>query len=366
MAGERAAARRIMQQFGEASRIPYLNIEEGDVGVLIAIPVVGLLLAGLTGVQSLALPLVSGGFGLGVAIVYVAPSHVSAWTWLQDVLRFVYRPRQTLRAPAGDGDANRGGVGNYTPFAPDERTQELTNVARAWPGVGVIERSDGAMEAFLEIQPGNMDFAMSDDWATLQAAGAEFANKELDYPLKVHATTRSFPVERITETIESRLGDPDVAENPVFEELLEEYRETRPREMRARGIQEVRYYLGVTVDPIEVYDRFQDEATPAEKLTQFPAIGVLFRPFVTRRSDLSAVERRAKMFETLDSRVASVESEFVQSASGWTARRLSTVELFVLNLEFWNGHSVEYGDPERVVRDTPVIDRAPRKDERDG
>jgi len=31
-----AAARRIMNQFGEESHIPYLNIEEGDVGVLIA------------------------------------------------------------------------------------------------------------------------------------------------------------------------------------------------------------------------------------------------------------------------------------------------------------------------------------------
>jgi len=31
-----AAARRIMDQFGEESRIPYLNIEEGDVGVLIS------------------------------------------------------------------------------------------------------------------------------------------------------------------------------------------------------------------------------------------------------------------------------------------------------------------------------------------
>ena len=35
-----AAARRIMNQFGEESRIPYLNIDEGDVGVLIAVPII--------------------------------------------------------------------------------------------------------------------------------------------------------------------------------------------------------------------------------------------------------------------------------------------------------------------------------------
>jgi len=55
-----AAARRIMDQFGEESRIPYLNIEEGDVGVLIAFPIVGLFIAGLTGIESLALPFVAG------------------------------------------------------------------------------------------------------------------------------------------------------------------------------------------------------------------------------------------------------------------------------------------------------------------
>jgi len=49
---EDAAARRIMDQFGEESRIPYLNIEEGDVGVLIAFPIVGLFIAGLTGIES--------------------------------------------------------------------------------------------------------------------------------------------------------------------------------------------------------------------------------------------------------------------------------------------------------------------------
>jgi len=58
-----AAARRIMDQFGEESRIPYLNIEEGDVGVLIAFPIVGLFIAGPTGIESLALPFVAGGSG---------------------------------------------------------------------------------------------------------------------------------------------------------------------------------------------------------------------------------------------------------------------------------------------------------------
>jgi len=364
-----AAARRIIDQFGEESRIPYLNIEEGDVGVLIAFPILGLFIAGLTGLESLAFPLVVGGIGIGVTVVYVSPSHLNAWTWTKDVYRYLKRPRVTFSAPAeADGrtnetERNEGGLANYTPFRLDERTQDLTNVERAWPGAGAIQRTDGAMEAFIEIDPDNMDFAMSDDWAQLQEAGEAFANKELDSKLKLHATTRSFPVEQITENIEDRLNDEDVAENPIFRELLEEYQETRPKEMRERGIQQVRYYIGIEVTPLEVYDRYHDEGTPAEKLTRFPVIGFLFNPFVTRREDLTDVERRVRMFEKLDNRVNDVRSEFVQQASGWSARRLSTVELFALNMDFWNGREYDHDEAERVVREQPVVSHSNREGE---
>ncbi|WP_426963488.1 hypothetical protein [Haloparvum alkalitolerans] len=370
-ADQDAAARRMMEELGEESRVPYLNIEEGDMGVLIAFPIIGLFVAGLTGIDSLALPFVAGGFGLGIAVVYVSPDHLSAWTWTKDVYRYVKRPRVTFSAPeeadssTNETARNEGGLANYTPFKPDERTQDLTNIERAWPGAGAIQRDDGTMEAFIEIDPGNMDFAMSDDWAQLQEAGEEFANKELDSKLKLHATTRSFPVEQITENIEDRLNDEDVTENPIFRELLEEYRETRPKEMRKRGIQQVRYYIGVEVTPLEVYDRFRDEGTPAEKLTQFPVIGFLFNPFVTRRENLTDVERRAQMFEKLDSRVNDVRSEFIQQASGWSARRISTVELFVLNMDFWNGRENDYDNAERVVREQPIVGHSRREEAHD-
>jgi hypothetical protein len=357
-----------MDELGEESRIPYLNIEEGDVGVLITFPIAGLFIAGLTGIDSLALPLVAGGFGFGLAVVYVSPDHLNAWTWTKDVYRYLKRPQITFSAPmaadssTNETDRNEGGLANYTPFTPDERAQDLTNIERAWPGAGAIQRTDGTMEAFLEIDPDNMDFAMSDDWAQLQEAGEEFANKELDSKVKLHATTRSFPVEQITENIDDRLNDEDVAENPIFKELLEEYRETRPKEMRKRGIQQVRYYIGVEVTPLEVYDRYRDEATPAEKLTQFPVIGFLFNPFVTRREDLTDVERRVQMFEKLDQRVADVRSELIQNSSGWSARRLSTVELFVLNMDFWNGREHDHDDAERVVREQPIVGHSRRED----
>ncbi|ELZ89088.1 hypothetical protein [Haloferax sulfurifontis] len=364
-----AAERRLMDEFGEESRIPGLNIEEGDVGVLIVFPLLGLFIAGLTGIDSLAVPLIAGGIGLGAAVVYVTPDHLTAWAWATDVSRFAMRPRQTFSAPietdtdtTAESVRNAGGLANYTPFKPDERTQELTNIERAWPGVGAIQRSDGVMEAFIEVNPGNMDFAMSDDWASLQAAGTAFANTELDSKLTFHATTRSFPVEQLTENIERRLSDEDVTQNPVFRELLEEYRERRPRAMRNRGTQQIRFFIGVEVSPLEVYDRFHDERTPAEKLTELPGIGFLFTPFVTRREDLSKPEERARMFERLTTRITNIDSGFIQQASGWSARRVSTAELFILTMEFWNGHEHDYDNPQRVIRDHPIIGRSRRED----
>lgn len=254
-----------MDELGEENRIPIINVDEGDVYVLFGFPIAGLLLAGLVGSDTLVLPFVLTGIVLGVAAVYASPSHLAASTWLADVYRYYCkRPRFTYSAPdhaatdeATDATHNEGGLINYTPFTPDERTQDLTNIERAWPGAGTIQRTDRTMEAFLEVDPGNMDFAMSGDWAHVQEVAGEFANKELDYSLKFHATTRSFPVENLITQIDARLGDEDVANNPVFQELLTEYREQRPRELE--GTQQIRYFIGVQVTPMDVYNRYRDE-----------------------------------------------------------------------------------------------------------
>jgi len=356
------AGRRIMDELGEESRIPILNIEEGDVYVLLGFPIGGLLFGGLTGLDGAILPFVLLGVVFGGSIVYASPNHLPASTWLGDVYRYYCkRPRFTYSTEATaepDESSTDGGLVSYTPFKPDERTQDLTNIRRAWPGAGAIERSDGSMEAYLEIDPGNMDFAMSGDWAQIQMLGEEFANKELDFTLKFHATTRSFPVSRLVDRIDGRLTDRDVKQNPIFRELLEEYREQRPQELE--GTQQIRYFIGVEVDPFEVYDRYQDEQSPAEKLTSFPVVGFLFNPFVTRRNDMTNAETRAAMFEKLDSRCHGLQTEFIQKAAGWSAQRLTTIELFVLSMDFWNGEEHEYDDGADAIRDHPTIDHQER------
>jgi len=352
-----AASRRIMNELGEERRIPILNVEEGDIGVLLGVPILGLFAANLTGLEFLGLPLAAFGFALGTAIVYATPSELTAWSWLQDVFRFyTKRPRVTHSHPPGDSNSTtEGGLVQYTPFTVDERTQDLTNVERAWAGAGVVERMDGTMEAFLEVHPANMDFAMSGDWQAIQETGQEFANTELDVRLTFHATTRSFPVEPLVARMEDRLSDADVRENEVFQELIEEYREQRPTDLAESN--RIHYYLGVEVDRHEVYNRFDREKTPSERLTDFPVIGFLFNPFLARREDLTDEELRQAMFDVLDARLRTVESELIEKVAGWSARRLTTVELFTLCMEFWNGEEIDAELVEPLLDETPAPGR---------
>ncbi|MFC4407703.1 hypothetical protein [Haloarchaeobius iranensis] len=367
MSTEDKSNRRIMDQFGEESRIPYLNISEGDVGVVVVVPILAMLVVAMT-VDAFILPTLVLSFLLMLGVVYVTPSHLTAPAYLGAVYRHLKRPNWTYSVPyyetmtetSTDTTANEGGLLNYTPFKPDERTQDLTNIERAWPGAGAIQRRDGVMEAYVQVEPGNMDFAMADDWAAIQEACSEFANKELDFQLKFHATTSTYPVEKLVERLNQRMLDDDVQNNPIFAELLDEYRERRPSQMRARGAQELQFYIGVRVDEFEIKNRYEHEPTPLEKLSNIPLLGILFSPFVGRHQDRTEAERHMAMFDRLDDRLATIEGELVQNINGWDSRRLSTVELFGLCLDFWNGEEHDFGTASESLTASPAIGRTER------
>ena len=343
-----------MDTAANANRLPIINLEEGDLYVLVGGPIGGLLIGGLTDLDGFVVPLVVLGALFGIAAVYAAPPHLAATTWLEDIGRHYFlRPALSLSRAASSGDVRTDESLPYRPFAIDETTEELTGFNRAWPGASALERTDRTMVALLEVHPGNMDFAMSGDWAALQSIGEHFANNELNFPLAFHATTRPFPVERLVEKIESRLDADDVAQNETLDDLLEEYRETRPEEMA--GTQQLQYLLGVEVAPREVYTRYDEEPTPLGRLARVPLLGLALRPFVTRRDRLSEGEVRAKLFQTLDRRCRVVENELVGKASGWGVRRLSTTECYVRTMDFWNGTAHEFGDENAVLRESTVI-----------
>ncbi|WP_201289521.1 hypothetical protein [Halobaculum saliterrae] len=355
-----AADRRIMTQLGEAHRIPLVNLREGDFGVLVGFPVAGLL-TGSVLFDPLVVPLALVGLVVGVAAVYAAPRHLTASAWLRDVGRYLLcRPRYTLSQPAGaDHSGTDGESVPYTPFIPDERTQDLTTVARAWPGTGVIEREDGALEAFIAVTPGNMDFAMSGDWERLQTTAARFANNDLEFPLTVHTTTRAFPADRLVDRLADRQADPDVTSNDAFAALLREYRDRRPAELA--DTTRHRYYLGVTVTPSDVASRRPGESSVRDRLTAIPIAGVVVAAFLSRPTGNEPASRRQAMYDRLCDRLHTLEQDLVEPMADWEHRRLSTLELFVLAAEFWNGR--EYDDAERLLATAPAPGRARRRED---
>jgi hypothetical protein len=349
-----------MDRIGERTYLPYLNVKEGNAGVLVGLPIAGAMLGSAVSQRIGVVVGLLVGLFVGTAVVYATPTHLTATTWLQDLGRYLVRPRRTLHATTEDEPATDGGVGQYAPVGVDETTQDLTGLRRAWPGAAVVERQDGAMEAWLKVVPANMDFAMSDDWSAVQGRAREFANSELDWDLTMHATTRSFPTDEMVTNIEDRLSDPDVQDNEVFAALLEEYYEERPR--RLEGVQELHYYLGVEVDRMAVYEEYDTETTPLERLTRIPILGTLvFSPFVSGREDLDEQEVHERMRDRLAARLETVEAEFVRGVNGWSARRLSTLEIMLLAYRFWNGEAAaDAVDPTTLVGDAPVMGRQSR------
>ena len=352
------ATRRIMDGLGETSRLPLFGIEEGDVGVLFGGPLLGVVIGSLVGLDAFVLPLSCAGLMCSVMIVYAAPRHLSAWTWLRNVARYILvRPRVTLGTPADTERAStQGGLVDRLPITLDERTQDLTAIERAWPGVGAVERSDGALQGYLELHPDTMDFAMSGDWAALQQTAATFANTEIEFPLRLYVTTRSFPVEILIDRLDDRLDDPSLEATPTLQRLIEEYREQRPAELDET--QELHYYLGTEVDRFEVYTRDERERTPSEKLAAIPLVGLLFTPFVTRRTTYTESEIHDRMVDLLDRRLQTIDTEFVDQVPGWTTTRCSTLDLIGLAAQFWSGTSVEGLE----YRREPAVDAERRGD----
>jgi len=345
-----------MSQLGEPYRVPLVNLREGDFGVAVGFPIAGLVIASVT-VPALTVPLVGLGALIGVIAVYAAPPHLTAWTWLRDLSHYYgWQPRYTLTAP-DETDGTAGGAAAYNPFTPDERTQSLTQIHRAWPGAAVLERSDGGLEAFLRVTPANMDFAMSGDWEAVQAAGERFTNAELTFPLTLYTTTQSFPAESLVTRLDAESSATSTA---VLTALREEYHQRRPTELAAT--RQHHYYLGVAVAPSAVSTE-PTAATPAARLRSLPVVGWLLGAVAGGHTTSEGRQRQAQ-YDELERRCATVEQELIGEVPGWDGSRLSTLELFVLAAEFWNG--VEYTDPDRLLADTPVTGPATRREETEG
>lgn len=363
------AERAILNRIDDVKRIPVLGIRQSDGYIIIAGALIGLFLQSLIGIPALFWPTVGGCVFISAFVVFASPDHVPTTRWVQDIYAYWKRPNVYFAASDGaDNEHNRGGLLNRAPFTemvgfePDTTTQDLTNIERAWPGAGAVLRTDGRVEAMVEIDADNMDFATAGDWAARQQVAKEFANKSLDGDLKLHLTTESFNIDHVVDRLEQRVQDPDIQSSPTKQGLLKEYKQRRPEEMRDRGTQTVRAFLSISVKESDVTDSQYDEPTPLEKAAYLPVVGPLVSLFVDTSADLPDSELYDAMLDELDRRIHDeVMTELVQKTPGFSGRRLSTLELFTLSSRFWNSNDEAYEELDDVVSSHAVMRRSARE-----
>jgi len=346
-----------VDRIGEQNTIPYFGVRARDGYLIGGGTLAAMAVAAIAGL-SLGIFVVGGlAFTLGLYLFYVTPAHTPISTWLANIWHYIKQPDMTYSAAAdaAAADRNSGGLANKLPaFRPDERTEELTGIRRAWVGDAAVLRKDGRLEGAIEIDAGNMDFAPWTEWRDLQATAQEYANKHIHSELKIHVTTSEFALDELTTRLEQRLDDNDVQSRSTLEALLKEYRQRRPQQMQHEGLQQHRIFLFVSVSPRETQESRAGESTPAEKTAQLPVIGRLFNSVsgagFRGTESMSDLERHNEMVETVDQRLETIRNELVHGEPKWGAERVSTIELFQLEAKYWNGRRVDESAVDEALR----------------
>lgn len=354
--------RRIVNRIKPPNKMPVLGIAWSDGYVSLVLGIVGVFVGATFGVGGFNSLLAGGiGVGIGLLLVYLSPSTstVSTSEWLIDGVQYLLGPSRiySASATADSSVRNEGGLKNKTPFAPDSRTEDYVGIERAWTDSGVILRADGRMEAALEIDAPNMQFATDDDWTRHQTQGKRAANDLfVSYPeVKLYTTTEPFDMEAIINDLEDRLTDPDIQHRDVFRELIREYKEHRPRELQDRGIQRIRTFLIVTVEADQAATEYSGDRTPKEKLANLPVIGVLLPSGWRGELPQTKQEMYEEMAETAHERLDTIRTDIYKEMEGHSVRRVSTIEMVRLAAEFWNGNKDAYQEIDDVIRKQPVM-----------
>jgi hypothetical protein len=360
-ATDELSKRRIMDRIGTEDLIPVLKVSYSEGAMLLSCVLAPFVVGEALGIGTVVqITLSAFGLGLAVTLVRATPPHMESKDWLAAMGSYLCYPDQVYSASesAPREQKNEGGIGRRIGFVSDDRTEDYTEIEEGWLGSKAVLRDDGVIEGWIEVDPGNMDFAMPGDWAEMQALGHQLANTAVvDWSqLKFHATTTEFDISVVIDRLEDRETDDDIERNPVLQELLREYRTERPERFRERGTQQLSFFFGVTVHEGEVGST-TGAKTSLERMAETPLIGYLFRPFVTTSEQLSETEQHTKMLHTLDSRLTTI-MKLTQAQEDYAARRLSTAEILALQGMYYNGIETSYADFEQLVRTTPAIQSA--------
>jgi hypothetical protein len=276
-------------------------------------------------VSALTIPIAALAIAFGGLFVYLTPGYVNSLDWLGLFASF---------------HRNEAEIDH-------EEAKEYTRVNRVYSTYDAIERSDRALVGAVQVSPPSMALATDDEWKYKTEAFQDFVNTTIEFPIQIYSTTQSFPAREYVSRYEDRLTDPDVKSNEKLEALIRHYVDWYDRELAQRQMTIRDHYVLIAVRAGEVrYER----ASLLEKLAEIPVLGILVQIWTAPPEQ----EERAAMLEELDERRRRVERG-VRSIEGCDTRSVGASELTRLIAEYWTGREIEYGNPEQVLRTSPVI-----------
>lgn len=282
-------------------------------------------LIGGVSLQVIALPATAVAIALGGLFVYLTPVYTTSLTWVTTLLRYRRRPKRLRH----------------------EIARTASQVERVHPDDGAIERIDGGLFGFVQVDGPAMALATDAEWAEMADAFEGFLNTVVEFPIQLFSTTQRFPIEAYLARYDARLDDADVKGNPRLATLIERYVEWYADELDSRRMTIREHYVVVPVTPPEV--TFEREGM-TRQLAAIPVLGALVDHWLAPGAD----EVHGAMVDALDERLRRIEVG-LREIEGCSARRIGVDEAVSLLAEFWSGEPQEYGDLTRVIRTDPVV-----------
>jgi hypothetical protein len=276
-------------------------------------------------VQSLTMPIAGVAILFGGLFVYLAPSYLTSFEWVETIVGFYTDDREISHQEA----------------------TEYTHLQRIHPRRNALERTDGTLVTLVQVMPPSMALATDEEWAEKASAFEDFLNTSVTFPIQVFSTTHPFPVESHLDPYEARRSDPDVKANPRLDALIEQYIAWYREEVDARQMTIRDHYVVVPVSPEAVHF---EQSSLTQKFARLPVVGVIVRGWF---APPKAEERRAMLAE-LDRRARRIETG-LREIEGCDADRVDAATAAEVLAEFWAGQDLSYGDIGETLRTRPIV-----------
>ncbi|MFB6312186.1 MAG: hypothetical protein ABEH64_13515 [Salinirussus sp.] len=261
---------------------------------------------------------------IGVVLVTLTPAHAGSLAWLRRLFRFAVSKRRLPHATA----------------------RRHTRVSRLRSEYNAIERTDGGLIGAVRVDPVSMALASEQDWSRKAEGFADVLNTAVDFPIQLYSTTRPVPIDDHLSRYEDRLDDPDVANNPQLQTLIEDYVQWAASQHKRQQASVREHYVIIAVTPREIRVEGGGLRSWVGKCERFGSLwNGLLGP------------SEAAVREAMGTELAERSRRVVRGLSGidgLAAHRVEAVTVGTVVEEFWVDTDLDTHDSQRY-RKTPIV-----------